>query len=816
MAKNLMIVESPAKAKTIEKFLGSDFQVVSCYGHIRDLPKDDKGIDIQNNFTPIYEVSEDKIQVVDTLKKMAAQSQEVWLATDEDREGEAISWHLCDVLGLNPHSAKRIVFHEITKPAIAKAVAKPRIINQNLVDAQQARRILDRLVGFEVSPILWRKVSHSAKSAGRVQSVAVRIIVEREREIQQHRSQPYFRIVANFNITDEYGKTVLLKAELNRKLERTAEAQQWLETCKGAHYTISDIQVKPAKKSPPAPFTTSTLQQEASRKLGFTVARTMRVAQKLYEDGKITYMRTDSPVLSETAIKAVSAQIEQQFGERYLQTRQFKAQSDGAQEAHEAIRPTYFEQSEAGNSPDEKRLYGLIWKRAVASQMADAQLERTQVTIDISTQPDYLQAKGEVVKFDGFLRLYRESAIDEESEETQEAMLPPLQIGQLLSLREIQATERFTRPAPRYNEASLVRKLEELGIGRPSTYAPTISTIQNRGYVVREDREGVSQTFTIFTLKGEEIEQPQRITTTKGNEVVGTEKGKLFPTDVGAVVNDFLVTNFEEVFDYNFTANIEKEFDEIAHGHKAWRQVIGTFYGSFHPMVENTLETSSRATGERQLGIDPKSGKPVIARLGRYGAMVQVGNTDDSEKPAFASIRKPMTIETITLEQALDMFKLPRSIGDYEGSEVKVSEGRFGPYVLHQSKFYSLNKSQDPMTLDLEQAIALIEAKRQAEAQRIILDFTPEHNIQVLNGRYGPYIKAGDKNVKIPKGKEPTKLTLEECLELADATPEPKPKKTTAAKSAKATSTKSTAAKKTTTKGKNTTATKKTKPKSEK
>lgn len=815
MAKNLMIVESPAKAKTIEKFLGSDFQVVSCYGHIRDLPKDDKGIDIQNNFTPIYEVSEDKIQVVDTLKKMAAQSQEVWLATDEDREGEAISWHLCDVLGLNPHSAKRIVFHEITKPAIAKAVAKPRIINQNLVDAQQARRILDRLVGFEVSPILWRKVSHSAKSAGRVQSVAVRIIVEREREIQQHRSQPYFRIVANFNITDEYGKTVLLKAELNRKLERTAEAQQWLETCKRARYSISDIQVKPAKKSPPAPFTTSTLQQEASRKLGFTVARTMRVAQKLYEAGKITYMRTDSPVLSETAIKAVSAQIEQQFGERYLQTRQFKAQSDGAQEAHEAIRPTYFEQPEAGDSPDEKRLYGLIWKRAVASQMADAQLERTQVTIDISTQPDYLQAKGEVVKFDGFLRLYRESAIDEESEETQEAMLPPLQIGQLLSLREIQATERFTRPAPRYNEASLVRKLEELGIGRPSTYAPTISTIQNRGYVVREDREGVAQTFTIFTLKGEDIEQPQRVTTTKGSEVVGTEKGKLFPTDVGAVVNDFLVTNFEEVFDYNFTANIEKEFDEIAHGHKAWRQVIGTFYGSFHPMVENTLETSSRATGERQLGIDPKSGKPVIARLGRYGAMVQVGNTDDSEKPAFASIRKPMTIETITLEQALDMFKLPRSIGDYEGSEVKVSEGRFGPYVLHQSKFYSLNKSQDPMTLDLEQSIALIEAKRQAEAQRIILDFTPEHNIQVLNGRYGPYIKAGDKNVKIPKGKEPTKLTLEECLELADATPEPKTKKATVTKSAKATSTKSSAAK-TTTKGKNTTATKKTKPKSEK
>lgn len=780
MTKNLMIVESPAKAKTIEKILGDDFTVKSCYGHIRDLPKEDRAIDVEHNYHPTYVVSPDKAELVKELKKLAKEAREVWLATDEDREGEAISWHLCEALGLNPVSTKRIVFHEITKPAIQKAVQHPRTINQDLVNAQQARRVLDRLVGFEISPILWRKISrNSGLSAGRVQSVAVRLIVEREREIQAFESVPYFKITALFKVKDSKGKITQFKAELPRKISDEGGSEQFLKRCIDAVFKVSDIQVKPAKKSPSPPFTTSTLQQEASRKLGFSVARTMSVAQKLYESGNITYMRTDSTYLSDTAIAAAAKQIKSKYGDAYYQQRQYKTKSQLAQEAHEAIRPTYFENEEAGNTPEEKKLYELIWKRALASQMADAQLERTNVTIDISTVPEQLKATGEVIKFDGFLTLYLESAIDEESEEEQSAMLPPLKVGQILDLSQMNATQRFPSPPARFNEASLVKHLEELGIGRPSTYAPTISTIQQREYVVRQSRAGTTRNYRVLQLTGPQETPPNKITARDAKENVGVEKNKLFPTDIGMVVNDFLVKYFENVLDFNFTAQIEKEFDEIAIGKTEWTKMLDGFYKPFHKTVVNTLENAERETGERVLGTDPKTGRQVTARLGKYGPMVQVGNIDDTEKPQFATLRPPHTIQNISLEEAIALFKLPRIVGDFEGQELKVSEGRFGPYVQHQKSFYSLPKGCDLFAITQQEAIQIIEEKRKADGEKIIKTFAEDKDVQVLNGKYGPYVKAGKLNVKIPKGQDPAALTYEDIKQLIDNTPTTKTVKKT-------------------------------------
>ncbi len=780
MTKNLMIVESPAKAKTIEKILGDDFTVKSCYGHIRDLPKEDRAIDVEHNYHPTYVVSPDKAELVKELKKLAKEAREVWLATDEDREGEAISWHLCEALGLNPVSTKRIVFHEITKPAIQKAVQHPRTINQDLVNAQQARRVLDRLVGFEISPILWRKISrNSGLSAGRVQSVAVRLIVEREREIQAFESVPYFKITALFKVKDSKGKITQFKAELPRKISDEGGSEQFLKRCIDAVFKVSDIQVKPAKKSPSPPFTTSTLQQEASRKLGFSVARTMSVAQKLYESGNIAYMRTDSTYLSDTAIAAAAKQIKSKYGDAYYQQRQYKTKSQLAQEAHEAIRPTYFENEEAGNTPEEKKLYELIWKRALASQMADAQLERTNVTIDISTVPEQLKATGEVIKFDGFLTLYLESAIDEESEEEQSAMLPPLKVGQILDLSQMNATQRFPSPPARFNEASLVKHLEELGIGRPSTYAPTISTIQQREYVVRQSRAGTTRNYRVLQLTGPQETPPNKITARDAKENVGVEKNKLFPTDIGMVVNDFLVKYFENVLDFNFTAQIEKEFDEIAIGKTEWTKMLDGFYKPFHKTVVNTLENAERETGERVLGTDPKTGRQVTARLGKYGPMVQVGNIDDTEKPQFATLRPPHTIQNISLEEAIALFKLPRIVGDFEGQELKVSEGRFGPYVQHQKSFYSLPKGCDLFAITQQEAIQIIEEKRKADGEKIIKTFAEDKDVQVLNGKYGPYVKAGKLNVKIPKGQDPAALTYEDIKQLIDNTPTTKTVKKT-------------------------------------
>lgn len=766
-----MIVESPAKAKIIEKILGQDFTVRSCYGHVRDLPKGDTAIDVNNNYLPHYEISEDKKHVVADLRKLAKSAEQVWLATDEDREGEAISWHLCEVLDLNIKHAKRIVFHEITKPAIQKAVQNPRLIDIHLVDAQQARRVVDRLVGFEISPILWRKISGTSLSAGRVQSVAARLIVEREREIAAFESSPYFKIIATFKVGDKDGREVTFKGELPEKIDTQNSAQTFLQNCIGANFTITDLQVKPAKKSPPPPFITSTLQQEANRKLGFSVSRTMNIAQKLYEVGKITYMRTDSTYLSETAVSNASEEIVNSYGNKYLQNRQFKTKSALAQEAHEAIRPTYFEQREAGDTPEERKLYSLIWKRTLASQMSDAQLERTTATIDISTLPDKLIARGEVLKFDGFLTLYRESAIDEESEEEQSTMLPPLKVGQALKLRDMQATEKFPRPAPRYNEASLVKRLEELGIGRPSTYAATISTIQRREYVVREDREGTMRNFKVLLLTGPTSKPPNEISTQTNQERTGVEKAKLFPTDIGMVVNDFLVKHFPDIVDYNFTAQIEKQFDEIAQGNSQWTEVVDSFYKPFHITVEDTKQNAERETGQRPLGKHPKTGKEMFARLGKFGAMVQIGNIDDEEKPQFASIRAPHTLQSITLEQALSLFDLPRNLGEFEDKEMKVSEGRFGPYVQHDKAFYSLPKGGDPYTITHEQAIEVILAKRKADIEKVIKTFAEDDTIQVLNGRFGPYIKAGSANIKIPKGTDPKELSFDDCKALIGNTP---------------------------------------------
>ncbi|MDR3680881.1 MAG: type I DNA topoisomerase [Flavipsychrobacter sp.] len=781
MAKHLLIVESPAKAKTIEKILGSDFEVKSCYGHIRDLEKEDMGIDIKHGFTPKYKISDDKLKVVKELKALAKKTDDVWLATDEDREGEAISWHLCEVLGLDPITTKRIVFHEITAQAIQKAVNSPRTVNMDLVYAQQARRVLDRIVGFEISPILWRKMSMQKNlSAGRVQSVAVRLIVERERDITKFNTKHSFKVEAFLQAPDINNKNVTFKAEGPDKLTDINTAQTYLEKCINATYEVKDVQVKPAKKSPAAPFTTSTLQQEASRKLGYSVSKTMLLAQKLYENGHITYMRTDSVNLSDTALDGSRSAIINQYGEKYHQKRVYKTKSESAQEAHEAIRPTNMEAPSAGDA-DTHRLYELIWKRTMASQMADAVLERTIAKINVSAHPDDpLTATGEVMRFDGFLKVYSEGKDDEDGEEENEGMLPPLTAGQKLDLQHMQATERFTRPQPRYTEASLVKKLEELGIGRPSTYAPTISTIQARGYVEKRDKEGVKREFDILLLKDNKISHR------KDNENVGAERAKLFPTDLGMVVTDFLNEHFDKVMDYSFTAKIEEEFDEIAQGKKVWNKMIDTFYHPFHESVEHTMETAGRIKGERMLGTDAATGKPVVARLGRFGPMVQIGTVEGEEKPRFAKLRANQSIETITLDEAYELFRLPRKLGLFEGEDVTVNIGRFGPYAQHASKFYSLKKEMDPYTVELEEVAPLIEEKRKTAEESTIKIFEKE-KIRILKGPYGPYIKQGLRNFKIPKERTETAadLTIEEVKAIIEDVKANPPKKVARGKKAK-------------------------------
>ena len=758
MAKNLLIVESPAKAKTIEKILGPDFQVKSCFGHIRDLEKNEMGIDIANNFRANYKISDDKIKVVNELKQLAKNS-EVWLASDEDREGEAISWHLCEVLGLNPANTKRIVFHEITKPAILKAVENPRLVNMDLVNAQQARRILDRIVGFELSPVLWRKISRSnSLSAGRVQSVAVRLIVEREREINQFNAESAYRIEAQFNAKDINNRDVSFKAEYATRIPQNKDAKTFLEKCIGAHFTVEDIQVKPAKKSPSAPFTTSTLQQEASRKIGYQVLRTMQIAQKLYEAGLITYMRTDAVSLSQTALDNIKQEITTSFGEKYHQFRAYKNKNESAQEAHEAIRPTNMNVKNVGD-PDLQRLYDLIWKRTMASQMADAELEKTIAKINISTQAEKLTASGEVLKFDGFLKLYMESKDDEESDDEEEGMLPLLSVSQSLDLQRMNATERFSRPLPRYTEASLVKKLEELGIGRPSTYAPTISTIQNRNYVVKKDKDGIKRSFHIISLANNQIAE------SKAEENTGAEKNKMFPTDLGMVVTDFLKQHFSQVMDYKFTAKIENEFDEIAKGKKDYGKMLGEFYTPFHDLVENTMEHAERASGERDLGIDPVSGKRVFARIGKFGPMIQIGETDAEEKPRFATLRNTHSIETITFEQALELFKLPMTLGEYEGQEVVVAVGRFGPYVRYGEQFVSLPKGEEPLEVTLERAIEVIQAKQEEDAPIGHYDQMP---ITKGKGRFGPFIKWNGLFINIPRAYDFDTINEKECFELIE------------------------------------------------
>ena len=758
MQKNLVIVESPAKAKTIEKFLGKDYKVLSSYGHIRDLKKKEFSINT-DTFEPDYEIPAEKKKLVSELKQEAKKADMVWLASDEDREGEAISWHLYEVLGLKPENTKRIVFHEITKNAILRAIEHPRDIDINLVNAQQARRVLDRIVGFKLSPVLWRKVK-PALSAGRVQSVAVRLIVEREREIQAFHSEASFRVTAVFSTTDANGRPAEIRAELNTRFKTEDEAKAFLEKCRHTEFTVQDITTRPMKKSPAPPFTTSTLQQEAARKLGFTVAQTMMVAQRLYESGFITYMRTDSVNLSSLAIGTSREAITQLMGERYVQTRQFTTKSKGAQEAHEAIRPTYMEHQTIEADSAERRLYDLIWKRTIASQMADAELEKTTATIALTGMSETFVAMGEVVTFDGFLRVYRESLDDEETED-ESRLLPPLKKGQKLDCGRIVAQERFTQHPPRYTEASLVRKLEELGIGRPSTYAPTISTIQQRGYVEKGDKPGEERIYKVLTLSG------GRLTTATRSETAGSEKGKLLPTDVGTVVNDFLLQYFPGIMDYNFTASVEKEFDEVAEGDKQWTTLIRQFYGEFEPMVEQTLAVKTEhKVGERELGTDPVSGRPVFVKIGRFGPVVQIGSADDEEKPRFAQINKGQSIETITLDEALELFKLPRTLDDYEGKPVIIGTGKFGPYVRHDGKFISLPKGADPMTFSYDEAVELILAKRAAEAQKHIKRFDEEPELEILNGRYGPYITYKGNNYRLPKTLkvEPKDLELADCL----------------------------------------------------
>jgi DNA topoisomerase-1 len=761
MAKNLVIVESPAKAKTIEKFLGEDFLVLSSFGHVRDLSKKDLSVDLEKGFIPNYEIPADKKKVVKDLKKEAKGAEVVWLATDEDREGEAISWHLVESLELDESQTKRIVFHEITKNAILEAINNPRTIDHHLVDAQQARRVLDRLVGYELSPVLWKKVK-PALSAGRVQSVAVRLIVEREEEIKKFKTESAYRILAEFLLPG--GNNITINAELNKRFKTKDEAADFLNKCIPADFTVKAVEKKPAKKSPAPPFTTSTLQQEASRKLGYSVAKTMMVAQQLYESGRITYMRTDSVNLSKLALGMAKKVITENYGDEYVKTRQFTTKSKSAQEAHEAIRPTYLENQEINGDNSQQKLYELIWKRTIASQMAEAQLEKTNVDINVSGASEKFVAKGEVIKFDGFLKVYLESTDDDDTE-TQKGMLPPVKEGDNLQRQEITATERFTQPPPRYAEASLVKKMEELGIGRPSTYAPTISTIQKREYVVKEDRQGEDRKYNFMRLQNGNVKAEVLTEKTR------YEKAKLFPTDIGTVVNNFLVEYFDNVLDYNFTAKVEKEFDEIAEGHKVWNDMIKDFYGPFHEKVEDTLEKSKKQSGERLLGTDPVSGQNVYAKIGRYGAIVQIGesNAEEEVKPKFAGMKQGQSIETISLEEALEMFKLPRALGEYENEEMTVAIGRFGPYVRHANKFYSLAKTDDPMTIEADRAIELIVEKRKKDKEKTIKVFDEDKTIQVLNGRYGAYIKKGKSNYRIPKGTEAKDLTLEDCNQIIEA-----------------------------------------------
>ena len=763
MQKNLVIVESPAKAKTIEKFLGKDFKVMSSYGHIRDLKKKDLGIELENNYTPIYEVPADKKKVVDELKKAAKEAETVWLASDEDREGEAISWHLYKTLKLDEKKTKRIAFHEITKDAILHAIDNPRKIDVNLVDAQQARRVLDRIVGFELSPVLWRKVK-PALSAGRVQSVAVRLIVEREREIQAFKSEASYRVIAIF-IKEENGVRSEIKTELNKRLKSKTEALDFLEKLKGADFKVEDVETKPVKKSPAAPFTTSTLQQEASRKLGFPVSMTMMVAQKLYESGKITYMRTDSVNLSGLAINTTKNEIESVYGKQYSKVRQFSTKSKGAQEAHEAIRPTYINEYTVSGTAQEKKLYDLIWKRTIASQMADAELEKTTITVGISNDSKLkFAAIGEVIKFDGFLHVYLEGT-DDENADSETSLLPAVKPQEALSMKESTATERFTQRPSRYSEAALVRKLEELGIGRPSTYAPTISTIQNREYVEKSNIEGVERQYNVLALKKGQIADTEK------TEITGTDKGKLIPTDTGMVVNDFLTEYFPDILDYNFTANVEKEFDQVAEGGENWTKLIDKFYKVFHPVVESaTNMQTDHKIGERILGIDPKSGRQVSVKIGRFGPMVQIGTQEEEEKPQFAGLQKAQSIATITLDEALKLFGLPRSIGEFEGKDVSVGAGRFGPYIKHDGKFISLPKGYDPFSVNIEDAIPLIEEKRKKDAEKTIKIFAEDADLQILNGRYGPYIAYKKTNYKIPKGTVPEDLTFEATMKIVETT----------------------------------------------
>ena len=771
MQKNLVIVESPAKAKTIEKFLGKDYKVLSSFGHIRDLKKKEFSINTET-FEPLYEIPTDKKKLVSELKAEAQKAETVWLASDEDREGEAISWHLAEVLGLKPETTRRIVFHEITKNAILQAIENPRTIDINLVNAQQARRVLDRIVGFKLSPVLWRKVK-PALSAGRVQSVAVRLIVEREREIQQFQSEASYRVTAVFQTTSNDGKVAELKAELENRFKTREEAETFLKRANGAEFSIEDIVTRPIKKSPAAPFTTSTLQQEAARKLGFTVSQTMMVAQRLYENGHITYMRTDSVNLSSLAINTSRTTIQEQMGEEYVKTRQFATKSKGAQEAHEAIRPTYMDKQSIEGTPQERRLYTLIWKRTIASQMADAELEKTTVNISMKGHPEQFVATGEVVKFDGFLRVYRESNDDEQEQES-ESLLPPLQIGQGINLDTMIATERYTQQPLRYTEASLVRKLEELGIGRPSTYAPTISTIQQREYVEKGDKPGTKRNIHTITLRNGEFTQDTH------EETYGNEKAKLIPTDTGTVVNDFLLQYFPQVMDYNFTASAEKRFDEVAEGDKEWTGMIKDFYQTFAPLVDEAMSTKTEhKVGERVLGIEPTTGKPVSVKIGRFGPVVQIGSAEDEEKPRFAQMKKGQTMDNITLEEALELFRLPRTVGELEGSPVTIGSGRFGPYVQHDGKYISIPKGIDPMSITLEEAEALIAEKNQAEANRHIKTLGEgEEMIQILNGRYGPYIAYKGKNYKIPKDTEPTTLQAIHCLAIIEEQEKEGPKKT--------------------------------------
>ena len=767
MQKNLVIVESPAKAKTIEKFLGKDFKVMSSYGHIRDLKKKELSVDEQS-LVPEYEIPEEKTKLVADLRSKAEKAEKVWLASDEDREGEAISWHLCEVLGLDSKKTNRIVFHEITKPAILEAIEHPRHLDMNLVNAQQARRVLDRIVGFKLSPVLWRKVKPSL-SAGRVQSVAVRLIVEREREIQGFKSEVYYVVNGVFAITNPDGSATEVKAQLGNRFKTADEVLAFLEQCKNAIYTVESIQKKPVKRTPAPPFTTSTLQQEAARKLGFTVSQTMMIAQHLYENGQITYMRTDSVNLSQLCLGASKEEIVRLYGKEYSKTRQYHTSSKGAQEAHEAIRPTYMDCAEIEGSAQEKRLYELIWKRTVASQMADAEIEKTTVTIGIRSQESGVRsqeefvAQGEVVKFDGFIKVYRESFDDDEQQEEFGHILPPLTEGQELTRREINATERFAIGPQRYTEASLVHKMEELGIGRPSTYAPTISTIQQREYVQKGDKKGEERSYAVYSLKGKQITQKSR------KEIVGSEKGKLIPTDIGVVVNDFLMKNFMEIMDYNFTAKVEQDFDKIAEGDEKWTDMMRSFYKEFEPTVERTINSRDRhKAGERVLGRDPKSGKPVFVKIGRFGPVVQIGTADDNEKPTFSQMPKDKSIETITLEEALDLFKLPREIGEVNGKPVTIGTGRFGPYVLFNRQYTSLPKDADPMAITLEEALALIQEKQKEDERKHLKKFDEDPKLEVINGRYGPYLVYDGKNYRLPKSmhEKAAELTYEECMKV--------------------------------------------------